>query len=177
MIKKITIATLFIGLGFLSASHASADTLGQLIKCSKTKDSLVRLVCYDGVVKSLNSSSSVSLPEAVASVAVNAPEVSTNQTPVVVKSEDRFGSEHLTDKNKPKNKGLAQVSFTIKAAVKTLRKKWKVTFENGQVWEQTDSEYIKLSAGNKVELSKGMLGVFYLKKTDQNKKIRIKRQK
>jgi hypothetical protein len=177
MIKKITITTIFLGLGLLSASHASADTLGKLVKCSNTKDSLVRLVCYDNVVKSLNSSNSVNLPEVTASAVAESPKVSVNQKPGVMKSDDSFGSEHLIAKNKSKNKGLTQVAFTIKTAEKTLRKKWKVTFENGQVWEQTDSGYIKLSAGNKVELSKGMLGVFYLKKTDQNKKIRVKRQK
>ena len=40
-------------LAFLTID-AKADTLTDLKECSNTKDSLVRLVCYDKVVQSLN---------------------------------------------------------------------------------------------------------------------------
>ena len=148
----------------------------QLVKCADTKDSLVRLVCYDNVVKSLGKvtikpdSSSVPIeqsPVKIESVVKNKKEVTS--------VEDSFGREHI--KKKGADKALEQVVFTVKSLTVDGFKKKKIKFSNGQIWKQSDSVNLKLSAGDRVELSKGMLGVVYLKKLDRNKKIKVKRLK
>jgi len=176
MAKLALAAVLFSG-------GVQADTLTELQQCAATKDSLVRLVCYDNVMKSLNTG--VSSHTATSNkVRPTQPAVTGQATPyrptttqtVVIQQpkskEDSFGQE-----DKQKKDELDKVNFVIKSVKKDVRNKWLITFENGQVWQQTESGYLKLSAGDKVELSKGMLSAIYLKKPDSNKRIKVKRKK
>lgn len=167
-----------------------ADTLSELHKCANTKDSLVRLMCYDTLVKSLNSGQATlakSAPVAVRATEANSTPAPLRPTTEIVKvqkqpestasKEDSFGEEHIEKSKEMLAQEIEQVVFTVQSTSKDARKKWRINFTNGQVWHQTDGQYIKLSEGDEVELSKGVLGVIYLKKVGQNKKIRVKRKK
>jgi len=192
MNKKQLFATSLVA---LLAFNTQADSLSDLQKCAATKDSLTRLVCYDQVMKVLNGAQ-ISQPvvnkQVEQQVSVRATEPAktvdsdvslrpVNSKAIVVKqtttkAED-FGQEHLAKTAAEKNNEIKEVVFVVKTAKQTGRDVWLITFENGQVWKQSDSKYIKLSAGDNVVLSKGMLGAIYLKKEQQNRKIRVKRQK
>lgn len=185
--QKLLIPFLFAPFVF----NVQADTLTELQKCAQTKDSLVRLVCYDNIVKALNTGVKSSVPatniqtnELTAAPQVTAPskaDIAVASQAVIVKqpqsSEEAFGQEHLNKEERKQDNSVDEVTFTIKSLSKTARKNWLITFENGQVWKQADNAYLKLSPGISVELSKGALGVVYLKKQSQNKRIRVKRQK
>ncbi|WP_139169343.1 hypothetical protein [Microbulbifer yueqingensis] len=47
--------------------------------------------------------------------------------------------------------------------------------ENGQVWKQTDSKFVSLKAGDRVELDRGLLGSFFMRNANGGKSIRVKR--
>ena len=91
--------------------------------------------------------------------------------------EEQFGEEHLTKSKEYEKNQLNEVIFTIKSVTKNKRKQWLITFNNDQVWKQIEHEYIKLSAGDDVELTKGMFGAIYLRKIGNNKKIKVRRNK
>ncbi|GAA6205674.1 hypothetical protein [Thalassotalea sp. SU-HH00458] len=169
----------------LAISHVQADPITDIQKCSGIKDSLKRLVCYDNLAKSLKSSRTTKPPVAVR---VTEPKKHSSdlvaarpsQTkPMVVKQPqkpnkvDDFGGEHL---KKPKE-SIDEVFFTVKSVKKVLHNKLVITFENGQVWYQTDDNYLKVLPGDRVKLSKGMLGVIYLKTEKQKRRIKVKRRK
>jgi len=180
MIKKI-IAIAF--LMSLVSNTSFANSLESLMKCAETKDSLVRLVCYDNVVKLLNkveSPSNINLASVQAVTKVNDPVAKVNHPVVNVNvqtKEEKFGSEHLASNSKNKNDDLKQVIFTVKSAKKVVHNKWKITFDNDQVWKQAGSGYIKLTAGDRVELSKGALSAIHLKKLGSKRSIRVRRTK
>ena len=165
--------------------HAQADTLTDLKKCADNKDSLERLVCYDNIVKSLKDKAAPNAPVAIRTTEPKDPINKTVATrpsvtkPIVVQQqqkqiyENEFGEEHL---NKPEE-SIDEVFFTVKSVRQTGRNKLSITFENGQVWHQSDDNYIKITPGNRVKLTKGMLGVIYLKTENQKRRIKVKRKK
>lgn len=179
--KKNKLISLF--LTSIVIFNAQADTLTDLQQCADNKDSLERLVCYDNVIKSLNNSVTPKAQVAIRAVepkdtksSVVALRPSTAK-PLVVqqeqKNEDEFAEEHLV---KPEE-SINEVFFTVKSVKKIVHNKLSITFENGQVWKQSDDNYIKILPGDRVKLSKGMLGVIYLKTENQSRRIKVKRRK
>jgi hypothetical protein len=169
----------------LTIGYVQADPLTDLQKCADIKDSLKRLVCYDNLAKSLKHKRSTKPAVAVrvtepkkhpADIVAARP---SQAKPIVVKQPqkqntvDDFGGEHL---KKPKE-SIDEVFFTVKSVKKVMHNKLVITFENGQVWNQTDDNYLKVLPGDRVKLSKGMLGVIYLKTEKQNRRIKVKRRK
>ena len=113
-----------------SAFLAQAETVGEaLAKCSETKNSLQRLVCYDRVEKQVNRLSGaqagipVAMPNNTPAVASERRrEVPVSQAPAP--KDEQFGLEH-----KVKTETLAD-SFagTITKLTKTTRGKFIITF-------------------------------------------------
>lgn len=178
---------------FTAQSHAS-ELVSDLKTCATKSDSLERLVCYDQVAKSLSSSTTVKAVEekvvtapikapmqtaAPTKTAKTAPKNETTpkiapQTTPEFNAEDSFGVERKYVQEKQTN----QVRFVIKSVSKSLRGKYKFKFENGQMWEQKDTDkYGKFKAGETVIIKRGVLDAFYLKKPDANRTIRVKRVK
>lgn len=154
---------------------AQADNLAsQLAECSQKKDSLTRLVCYDQLAKGQDVTKLASVaPKKVDKQPLIA------ETPVrsvVAPKDDSFGSENL---KKPEGESKVQeLIVTVKSAKQTLHKLWKITFENGQTWIQTESgSAVKFKKGNKVILERGTFGSYWMKRADSNRTIRVKRIK
>jgi len=167
---------------FLVNSTSFANSLENLKQCAEKKDSLVRLVCYDHAVKLLNNveSPNIKKPASVHTLAKAKKEadiVNVQPQVEVANKADHFGSEYLASDSKSRPVELDHVVFTVKSAKKVVHNKWKIIFNNEQVWKQSSSEYIKLAAGDRVELSKGAFGSYQLKKLDSNRSIRVKRTK
>lgn len=172
----------------LLAFNVQADILTDIKKCADNKDSIERLVCYDNIANSLKSITTPNAPVVIRKVE---PQASKNSIvaarPSVAKTivvqqqlqkqkqinEEEFGEEHL---NKSED-SIDEVFFTVKSVRKVGHNKLSITFENGQVWQQSDNNYIKISSGGRVKLSKGMLGVIYLKTENQKRRIKVKRRK
>ncbi|MBO9489975.1 hypothetical protein J7384_06335 [Endozoicomonas sp. G2_1] len=173
MLKKITLLSVLSTLTYIGTSTANANTLSELNKCSVVKDSLERLVCYDELVKKVNLGS---LPQPRAqqksssSVPASINTVNTKKSVV-----DDFGKEHIRNRVEPDV--VDNVNFVIAKVEKNKSGKWLITFVNGQQWKQIDSTTLRLKAGQEVELKKGVLGAFFLKRLDAKKRLRVKRLK
>mgnify|MGYP000008779414 CR=1 FL=1 len=166
--KKIIIINLTL-LG-LALPVSAADVASELAVCAQTKDSLARLVCYDKLAeRSAGNKAQLENKQKVKDVA-----------PVAAKKalskEESFGGKHL--KKKESSEVLKELEAKVKTLTKTLRGALKLTLENGQVWQQVDTNVApKISAGDSIVVRRGALSSFYLKKADSNRTIRVKRIK
>lgn len=162
-----------------SAFLAQAETVGEaLAKCSETKNSLQRLVCYDRVEKQVNrlSGTQAGIPVAIPS---NTPTVASErrrEAPVSqapAPKDEQFGLEH-----KVKTETLADTfAGTVTKITKTARGKLILTFDNGTVWQQTIDTTLKVKEGETVLIERGVLGAFFLKKEGLNTRMKVKRVK
>lgn len=177
-----TVSILLIGISVV----AKADDLTAIKACAQIEDSLKRLVCYDQAAaalvdkKSTKKAATTAVTTKKASPALKQPTEVVN-TPVTEKSskKEQFGIEHVKNQQKTKEQESEEqdVTFIVKSLDKSIRKRWIIAFENGQVWKQNDTEYINLSVGDTVHLSKGLFGAIYLKKDGSNRRIKVRRQK
>ncbi|MBA6225706.1 MULTISPECIES: hypothetical protein [unclassified Colwellia] len=170
--KNNSIITLTI-LTLLSLT-TKAETLNvSLAQCLKIQDSLARLVCFDDLAEQ-----AVPAVNVKAKMVKNTPEVKdeTTMAPTSTKVAD-FGAEHLTTYKVAEED--QQVVLIVEQLSKDHYDKWRFTFTNGQQWQQTDNDFLKIEVGDSVLLKKGFMSAVYLKKNlpDSNRKIRVKRMK
>jgi hypothetical protein len=90
---------------------------------------------------------------------------------------DGFSKEHIKNTSEEEAEEIKSITLTISTLSKTIRGQWKITFENGQKWQQKDTARLKLTQGDTVVITKGMFGVVYMKKLNKNKRIKVKRLK
>ncbi|GLX80660.1 hypothetical protein [Thalassotalea eurytherma] len=170
MIKKVVqvalVSCLFIGVSQANTIESSLKTCADIVASTE------RLACYDKLAKTFKTPKvavATQAQEVAKPAAIVAPVVSQEQ------KEAEFGDHHLKKDKKPNE--LDRVQFTIAKISYSGKKKLKLTFENGQRWNQSDTETLRLKVGDKVELFKGAWSAIYLKKVGFNRKIRVKRVK
>jgi hypothetical protein len=158
MLKKVGILiTVLIVFSIDSYGETLSNKLEQ---CAKVQDDLSRLSCFDRL--SLTAKYIVEIKE----------------PPTQSQKESRFGGDIVEKKKRQKNGyNLEKVIYTVAKIKKSIRKKLTIYFENGQVWKQYDTITFRLNKEDKVEISTGMLGSFFLKKINTNRAIRVKRIK
>jgi hypothetical protein len=174
MLKKLII--LITILAFSSVSYA--ETLStKLQNCAKIQNSLSRLSCFDDLSIAYKNNKDL----AVNISTVNTPLKSTNPISTVktqAEKESDFGGEKIKKKQLLESGNtLEAVIYTILNIRKNAYKELTITFDNGQVWKQTDNRRLRLRVGDEVEISTAMLGTFLLKKVNAKKTIRVKRLK
>jgi hypothetical protein len=170
--KKTIFSTLAICTLFTLTSNAQSLNM-HLEACVKIKDNSMRLNCFDKMAEQ------VQLPQNIVSKKNRlsfADKLEEPKTASTTKAE-KFGAEHLK-KSVTKESDL-EIVFIIKSLSKDQFGTWRITFENGQLWKQTDDKFLKIKVGESVLLKKGFLNAVYLKKNqpNSNKKIRVKRLK
>ncbi|WP_414829573.1 hypothetical protein [Alteromonas sp. H39] len=181
-------ALLFIaGTLSLTANLAQAESIEDALnKCKSVDNSLQRLVCYDRVVKDMGQYSGLeeaikrgypvppanSRPQAGNNPRPALPEVA-QQNAAPEQSGTRFGLEH-TEAN---DSGGDMMYASIVKIDRSLRDKYVVTLDNGTVWRQTDSDTLKLEEGQSISIERGLLGAFYLSRSDVNRQMKVKRIK
>ncbi|MBQ4834485.1 hypothetical protein J8L70_14645 [Pseudoalteromonas sp. MMG010] len=168
--KKILSLIVLFSTPIFSA-HAQINTQA-LEACSLIENDFNRLLCYDNIIAGKAASQNTSSVPSIAAkemVQASAPIV-TDNTKSDVKKDD-FGLEH-----KEITKGKAT---EIKATVTSIKKapygELIITLDNGQQWRQIGSDSMKLTAEDKIIISRGVFNSFLLKKANQNRSIRVKR--
>lgn len=163
------------GLLFCCATSVNATELSALLKqCAALASTTERIACYDKVANNEQKQDSqvseqVPTPVMPASKQQAYPE---NQPVSVV---DKFGASKL--KNQPSDVP-EQITLTIASTEQDRYEKWILTMSNGQVWKQIDSNtFSRYRQGDDIEIRKGVLGSFLLKKVNANKSIRVTRVK
>jgi len=158
---------------FSCTAFAQTNLKESLVLCKTQSDSLKRLTCYDNVVEAL-SDNKAKLKEKPAKKA----EIANANNPKPIQPENQLAEKKFGQEEKYRTDEVDQVRFVIKSATLSLRKKWKFEFENGQRWEQKDSDkFAKFVAGDEVLIKRGVMNAFYLKKIGSKRNIRVKRIK
>lgn len=136
---------------------ASPSISSALAECRIEQNSLKRLACYDEI--SITSSTDITLNGVAASIAKEAPET-------------EFGREHRQTSDQTLDKIYAVVSKISSNS----RKQLIVTFDNGQVWRQTEGATYQINVGERHFIKRGMLGAFYLGNDSNNRTLKVKRE-
>ncbi|QYK12500.1 hypothetical protein K0I63_17455 [Shewanella rhizosphaerae] len=160
----------------LFSLNASAGIEQQLSQCAAKQDKLDRLICYDNLAAKVGNQSQAS--SHVAPVSKPAPTPQPKPAPqaaAVVAStpaapEASFGKVYKEEKAE-----VDKIVMTVKTVKKNQHGVLTISFDNGQVWKQNDTNRFKLKAGETVFIEKGALGSFLLGKDDTNATIRVKR--
>ena len=181
---------------FLFPITGQAETLSEaLLKCSREQNSLKRLVCFDGVTKDVKQFedgerpsfvipsyrlSDNNPPQAASAPAPRAPVPVPQATPPTnpvqnaqggaYRDEDFFGlPNELTADN------IKKLYMTITKLKEGPRERLIFTFNNGQVWRQTDYERFNADVGDVVYVERGAIGSFWLSGDNVRKRIRVRR--
>ncbi|GAK34197.1 hypothetical protein JCM17846_30070 [Iodidimonas nitroreducens] len=84
--------------------------------------------------------------------------------------EDRFG---FAPRPEP-GQSDEERSMTVESAEKTLRGQWIIRMENGQIWQQVDTERLsRIKGGLKADIEKGVMSNFIM--TIDGRSFRVKR--
>ena len=149
------------------------------LECAKIDNHLTRLTCFDQLAKALITSSEKTKTHEESIEADKSPVLIQEDNSVISITKDKaqfidnFGSSHLKKEKVSDEK--QSVIFTVESVKKNTDKKLYFTFENGQIWKQTDNAHFKIKVGEKAKLKEGALGAVYLKKLGNNRSIRVKR--
>ena len=168
--------SVLVAISMLMIPVSAADFVSSFKQCAAEKDSLNRLLCYDKLAKVLNHQQvDVELPDVPVATSKSPGTVSTARTLEPASTEDEFGAKYLKN---DMQEAITQVSYMIKSVDKTLRGLYRFTFENGQKWEQQESDIgIRFRVGETVIIKRGVLDSFYLKGKNSNRTIQVKRIK
>lgn len=93
--------------------------------------------------------------------------------------EAAFGADNIPNYDKPlPSERTRQIETRIVDLAQESTGKWIMTMANGQVWIQTQPEFYPLDLADgpvDVVLFRGLLGAYYLRKQDENVRLRVRR--
>jgi hypothetical protein len=149
-----------------SAGFAAESQLEGAARCSKVLGERERLVCFDRVfpvgtqVSELPAARTASPSTAVApAVAATSPAPVPASAPA---ASSGFADESLKARNKPDKERAAEVN-NMTAQISDLKETranvWRISLDNGQVWQQQDMNNGFLpKAGGTIRIERGMMG-------------------
>ena len=178
-------------LAWMPAVMFAADPqLDAARQCTQLKDSLQRLVCYD---KALMEAPASTAPVAVAPApavraapapapapaASPAPAVAAT-APVTPAAAPALGDESLkrSQKQRKESDGPTSLEAKVTAAREVRQATYRVTLDNGQVWQQMDmSTLFQVGVGDVVRIEKGALGGFRMARVSNGRSgwVRVNR--
>lgn len=158
MKKSIVIGILSLSISTL----AYAKEVSNLASCSKIKDNQARLLCFDKVsaTHSQKEASKIILPQEK-----------------ILNKEEKFGLSKKIIAQKIAEDSTEALYTSVKQIESSLRGLKTFYLKNGQVWQQTESNTIRIKAGDEIKIARASLNSFLLKKTTANASTRVKRLK
>jgi hypothetical protein len=177
MLRRV-LQTTVLGLIFLPQIVLAESLVEQLNACAQTKDSLVRLMCYDKLVKASSptkTKENFELKHDVPPTKALEKAPSADVITKVKKQDDSFGHENL-EKEKSIDK-REHLILVVASVTSDARGNLRFVFDNGQSWKQTAGGKIRIRAKDQVKVYRGSLGAFYLSKVNQNRSITVRRIK
>ena len=121
-------------------------------QCAQVKDSLQRLVCYDRVFLAGELP-----PAAAAPPAAVLPRAA--PVPAAACAAPSLGEERVQRKSQEKPAEPSSLEATVTALKETRPAVFRLTLDNGQVWQQMDmSSVFQVGVGDTVRIEKGTMG-------------------
>lgn len=133
--------------------------------CRAEQNALRRLTCYDAIAVAANVDSTST--KAVTQNTAKSDNAQANS------NESDFGIEHRKSGDDVND----VLYMTVKDVRFSPRKELIVEFENGQVWRQNDSGYYKVNVGERHFIKRGALNSFFLGNDNNNRILRVRREK
>ncbi|MBF7071791.1 hypothetical protein ISG33_00070 [Glaciecola sp. MH2013] len=157
-------------------SIASFSSIGQpqvlserLLACAEETDSLQRLVCYDSLA---TEAKKTRIDKQVQNKPSMPPQAST--PPQVEDETADFGKPPVSIKESYLEDG--ELVSSIKSSAVAANKRFRITLENGQLWEVLDSGKPGLPRVNdEIIIRSGAFGSFYMRKSGVNRSFKVKR--
>lgn len=148
------------------AFGSQASINDKLAQCAQLSDNGLRLACFDALAKQAKADPAMAA----------ASNESLRRPAVVAKTEDKAASFGMEQKVQRETQ-LEQLTAIVTKVDKNPYGKLVIVLDNGQIWKQSDSNYLSLKNGDKVVLDKGALGSIYLSTEGSNRNIRVSRSK
>ncbi|MEM8981693.1 MAG: hypothetical protein AAGC71_01610 [Pseudomonadota bacterium] len=200
MVKLLTRS--MVGLTFAFATPVYGQTAADYERCRAIATDADRLACYDNVASAGDSVAEPTVAIETAPVAMDTTPVANDGTeptaPATVASPepattaaatttvslddpvDLFGRsdkeirdaaiQQSNDKSAPDRLTAAVASVST-----TASGRFRITLDNEQTWTQTESARFRLREGDAVEIRRGQLGAYFLKKQGKNRSVRVRR--
>lgn len=167
-VAKLLSYALVVSLCMVQTALAKeAELANKVFACSQLSENQSRLSCFDAITSSNRSVvETASKPVAIEQLSPS------NEQKI-----DAFGKEHVKKSTAELTKEINAITLTVSELTKTVRGKWKITFENGQQWQQKDTSTLRLQQGDQVTLTKGTFSSIFLQKEHTNRRIKVKRLK
>ena len=140
MVRQLTITALLLACG---TALAADDPVQRAQRCAGIADSLERLVCYDGLFRA--------------------------DAPPAGDAAADFGAEQLRGAaGREESQEARTLTATVTELRETRRNVFRVTLDNGQIWQQMDMDSLfHLQAGDTVEINRGRLGGYRMGRTSR----------
>jgi len=176
-----SIAVLTVSCITFSSNLWAKDVATALQSCSEEENSLKRLVCFDQIVKNMRQYDG--LEQRVASIRNSAPAPTSGKEGVSTASSRNNESNSVDSFGAPSTAAndVKMVDGKLMAVLQSVTKlafdRHRFELANGQIWEQTESKGPVPKQGDNIIVEKGVLGAFFLRKADSNRRFRVKRIK
>ena len=172
--KKNSIASVVVAstISLMTMTSATAEESQNLKtaleQCAAISNPLERLVCFDKVV----AGEGIKIADKTASRNVNKP------TERSVKNRDNgFGAEHIKANRNDQSGDDDTLFINIVKHSTNPYGYLRIETADGQIWQQTTSERFPFDADAEYYIERGVLGAYYLGRTDLNSRTRVKRIK
>jgi hypothetical protein len=170
--NRYLLPTLLMGV-FASTGFAADNAAEAGRRCVGIQDSLQRLMCFD---------KAFAIDRAESAAPRSAPPLRTEITaPVVAPTPaPSLGDETIRKQPKERDREQPQELTAVVTALKEFRKNtYRITLDNGQVWEQMDlGDGLRIAVGDTVSIERRRMGGHYLvlgaRKTGQVRVSRLK---
>jgi hypothetical protein len=190
LMRRLVLILLTI-LACVQARPASAES--GIDGCRSIELDAERLACYDAIPTASQLDDARSDPESVAAEqAVNGshlpaavpPKATTGELPsslanAETMAEAAFGKT-TSQLNRERLERLDQTELKeLDATVLEIQtmgnRKLKLILDNGQIWHQISSSYLRLTEGDSIVIKKGALGSYRLTKVGNNRAMQVRR--
>ena len=153
-----------------------------LESCRAEQNSSKRLLCYDQI--SLGSSekvvsavapkpTAIVKQEAIPTTENSNETTSKSRAATITTSSSEFGLENRRELSELPDR----ISVVVTKISFNLYKKLIIEFDNGQIWQQTDSTTYPIKVGEQHFIRRGALGAFYLGNEKSNRRIKVRRER
>jgi hypothetical protein len=150
-----------------SSALAQSVNLQALEACTLIEKDFNRLLCFDKVMANQPiSASEFVAPKQTATQPTSQPALS---------QEDKFGMSARLIEKKTEQTQMDEIQAVVTQVEKSPLGSRKFTLDNNQKWNQIGSDTFYAKEGDKVEIRRGTLGSFLMKKVGSNRSIRVKR--
>ena len=172
-----------VSLFCVMACHAASawpEDLAAARACVQLAGTAARLACYDAAFAAQPGSPANPAPSAsTASPAATAPPIASASTAASASPAASFGDNgQLQQQLKAKAKLPKELQFKVQTAVPIGRGLYRLTLENGQIWETRQADWaLEFKSSDTVTISRMVFDTYQISLAGQGRSVGVKRIK